>query len=81
MISKSLLNPTQQLLLRLQKNEMLETSDSESGSDKDYQKHASSSPFLKLFAISKTYSPLAPLTRSISDIDLKLVEGVFRKRI
>ena len=60
---------------------MLETSDSESGSDKDYQKHASSSPFLKVFAISNTDSTLSPLKHSLSDVDLKLVEGVYRKRI
>ena len=53
LLSRTLLNQRQQLLLKFQKYEMLDTEESSSDTDADWSKLESKNPFLRLLALGK----------------------------
>ena len=53
LLSRTLLSQRQQLLLKFQKYEMLDTEESSSDTDADWRKLESKNPFLRLLALGK----------------------------
>ena len=82
LLSRTLLNQRQQLLLKYQKYEMLDTEESSSATDQEFKKLRSSNPYLKLMALSKAKSVLSKyLLQDIDGCDTKLLSGFYQRRV
>ena len=81
-MSRTLLNQRQQLLLKYQKYEMLDTEESSDATDEDYSKLASSNPYLRLMALSKAKRVLNQyILQDIDGCDTKLLSGLYQRRV
>ena len=81
-MSRTLLNQRQQLLLKFQKYEMLDTEQSSSDTDADWKKLDSKNPYLRLLALGKAKNAMGQfLLQDIDGLDCKLLFGIFQRKV
>ena len=82
LLSRTLLNQRQQLLLKFQKYEMLDTEKSSSDTDADWRKIESKNPYLRLLALGKAKSTMGHYTeQDIDGLDAKLLFGIYQRKV
>lgn len=82
LIGRTLLNQRQQLLLKYQKYEMLDTEESSSDEDADWSKLESKNPYLRLMALGKAKAVMNQyLLQDIDGLDVKLLFGVYQRKV
>lgn len=82
LLGRTLLNQRQQLLLKYQKYEMLDTEESSSDTDADWRKLESKNAFLRLMALGKARNTMNQfLLQDIDGLDVKLLFGIYQKKV